>query len=123
MTLSDTAPGKLVNLLSNDVNRFEVLSVFNCTVVHKTNKKLSDFFLYFSSYTVNSLWTSPLSAVIATYFLYVETGLAGMVGLMIIMIVAPLQSNYTPRRRTVNSFSSIEIRAFLFVLHACRLCG
>lgn len=29
MTFSDTAPGKLVNLLSNDVNRFEVLSVFN----------------------------------------------------------------------------------------------
>lgn len=34
-------------------------------------------------------------AVIATYFLYAEAGLAGMVGLMIILIVAPLQSKYT----------------------------
>lgn len=34
-------------------------------------------------------------AAIATYFLYREAGLAGMIGLMIILIVAPLQSKYT----------------------------
>lgn len=69
MTFCDTAAGKLVNLLSNDVNRFETVSL-----------------------CVNSLWTSPLMAIFATYFLWTETGLAGMVGLLIILIVAPIQS-------------------------------
>lgn len=99
MTFSETAPGKLVNLLSNDVNRFEVLSVYSyrlLIVVCLQNKHIFiAFFLSSSSYTVNSLWTSPLSAVIATYFLWQEAGLSGIVGVMIILIVAPLQSKYT----------------------------
>lgn len=45
MTFGDTAPGKLVNLLSNDVNRFELVSM-----------------------CVNSLWTSPLMAIIGICF-------------------------------------------------------
>lgn len=72
MTFSDNsvAPGKLVNLLSNDINRFETVS-----------------------YTINSLWTSPFMAIIGTYFLWTETGVAGLVGLFIILVVVPLQSN------------------------------
>lgn len=73
MTFSDNsvAPGKLVNLLSNDLNRFDVVS-----------------------YCINSLWTSPLNATIATYLLWNEAGWAGMVGLLMILAVIPLQSDF-----------------------------
>lgn len=69
--LSETAPGKLVNLLSNDVNRFDVLSV----VMH-------------------SWWTSPLMAIGGTYILWTEIGWSGIIGIAIVFIVVVIQSNY-----------------------------
>lgn len=71
-TLSDTSPGKLVNLLSNDVNRFEL-----------------------ASYTVNSLWTSPIMTTIATYIIWKEVGISGIVGVLIVLSVVPLQSKFS----------------------------
>lgn len=70
--LSETAPGKLVNLLSNDVNRFDVISV----VMH-------------------SWWTSPLMTICATYILWTEIQWAGMIGIAIVFVIVPIQSKYT----------------------------
>ncbi|CAO1401294.1 unnamed protein product [Diamesa serratosioi] len=67
--LGDTAPGKIVNLLSNDVSRFDVVSVF-----------------------IHSLWLAPLLSIIIGYILWVEVGYAGLVGIIIVFIVTPIQS-------------------------------
>lgn len=69
--LTDTAPGKLVNLLSNDVNRFDIISVL-----------------------VNPLWCSPVMTIIAAYILWVEVRWAGMIGMAIVFLIVPIQSNY-----------------------------
>lgn len=67
--LSDTAPGKLVNLLSNDVNRFDIVSV----VMHP-------------------LWTSPIMTIIAGFILWNEIRFAGMIGMAIVFLIVPIQS-------------------------------
>ncbi|XP_052868167.1 ATP-binding cassette sub-family C member 4-like [Anopheles cruzii] len=67
--LGDTAPGKVVNLLSNDVNRFDIVSVF-----------------------LHSMWSAPLLAIIIGILLYIEIGVAGLIGMVVIAIVTPIQS-------------------------------
>lgn len=67
--LGDTAPGKVVNLLSNDVNRFDIVSI-----------------------VINAMWAAPLMTLIAGYLLWQEVQWAGMFGLAIVFIVVPLQS-------------------------------
>lgn len=67
--LGDTAPGKIVNLLSNDVNRFEIVSI-----------------------VCNAMWSAPLMTIIAGVLLWQEVQWAGMFGLIVVFIVVPLQS-------------------------------
>lgn len=67
--LHDTSPGKLVNLLSNDVSQFDLVSL-----------------------RVNSLWISPLFMVIALYFLWQELQWGAILGFCVIFTVMPLQS-------------------------------
>ncbi|GAB0087983.1 hypothetical protein DMENIID0001_023560 [Sergentomyia squamirostris] len=66
--LGDTAPGKIVNLLSNDVNRFDLVSVL-----------------------IHMMWASPLVAMIVGYLLWLEVGWAGFVGIVVVFTVVPLQ--------------------------------
>lgn len=66
--LGDTAPGKVVNLLSNDVNRFDIVSMF-----------------------IHAMWTAPLMTLIIGYLLWGEIGWAGMVGIAIVFVVVPIQ--------------------------------
>ncbi|KAK0161584.1 hypothetical protein PV327_010040 [Microctonus hyperodae] len=67
--LGETAPGKIVNLVANDVNRFDLVSVF-----------------------FHHMWSAPLSTLIIGYFLYVEAGYAGILGIGAVFIVVPIQS-------------------------------
>ncbi|KAJ8979911.1 hypothetical protein NQ317_005347 [Molorchus minor] len=67
--LGETASGKIVNLLSNDVSRFDIVSIF-----------------------IHHMWIAPTSALVVTYFLYVEAGYAGAIGILPVFLVVPLQS-------------------------------
>lgn len=67
--LGETAPGKVVNLLSNDVNRFEWVSL-----------------------CLNSMWIAPLLSFIIACLLWKEIGVAGLIGIAIIFVVVPIQS-------------------------------
>uniref|UniRef100_A0A336LQQ2 CSON001219 protein n=1 Tax=Culicoides sonorensis TaxID=179676 RepID=A0A336LQQ2_CULSO len=67
--LGDTSPGKVVNLLSNDVNRFDIVSVF-----------------------IHSMWSAPLLTVIVGYLLWIESGWGGLIGMFVIFIVTPIQA-------------------------------
>uniref|UniRef100_A0A182RUC1 Uncharacterized protein n=1 Tax=Anopheles funestus TaxID=62324 RepID=A0A182RUC1_ANOFN len=67
--LGDTSPGKMVNLMSNDVNRFDI-----------------------ASYLVCFMWTSPLVMLLAALLLWYEIGWSGVMGLIAIVIITPIQS-------------------------------
>jgi ATP-binding cassette subfamily C (CFTR/MRP) protein 4 len=67
--LADTASGKVVNLLSNDVSRFDIVSM----VIHH-------------------MWVAPTSALIVAYLLYDSAGYAGIIGIAPVFLVVPLQS-------------------------------
>ncbi|CAK9815097.1 Probable multidrug resistance-associated protein lethal(2)03659 [Anthophora plagiata] len=67
--LGETAPGKVVNLVANDVNRFDLVSIF-----------------------IHHMWSAPLSALIIAYFLYIEAGYSGLIGIAAVFIVVPIQS-------------------------------
>lgn len=66
--LSETAPGELVNLLSNDVNRFDTL------------------------FCLHPLWISPLATITAAFILWREIQWAGIIGVAIIVFFTPIQS-------------------------------
>lgn len=67
--LSETASGKVVNLLSNDVSRFDIVSIF-----------------------IHHMWVAPTSTLIVMYFLWSQAGYAGIVGIIPVFFVVPLQS-------------------------------
>ncbi|XP_055302579.1 ATP-binding cassette sub-family C member 4-like isoform X2 [Sitodiplosis mosellana] len=75
--LGGTAPGKVVNLLSNDVNRFDWVTMF-----------------------LNSMWTAPLLTLIVGILLWIEIGIAGIIGIVIVFIVVPIQS-YTGKLSSI----------------------
>lgn len=67
--LGETSPGKVVNLLSNDVSRFEYIFM-----------------------NLNSIWIAPTLAFIVGCLLWNEIGFAGLIGIATIFIIVPLQS-------------------------------
>lgn len=69
--IGQTSPGKMVNLLTNDVNRF-------------------DWALYF----FHALWISPLLTIFVAYLVWFEIGLPGLIGIAVVFAVVPLLSEY-----------------------------
>lgn len=67
--LGETAPGKVVNLVANDVNRFDLVSIF-----------------------IHHMWSAPISMLIIAYFLYTEAGYSGLIGIAAVSVVVPIQS-------------------------------
>lgn len=79
----ETAPGKVVNLLSNDVGRFDYASIL-----------------------VNALWMAPLLTLIIGVLLWQEIGWAGVIGIMIVFVIVPIQS-VSKQKFTTNIFRMI----------------
>ncbi|XP_039296024.1 probable multidrug resistance-associated protein lethal(2)03659 [Nilaparvata lugens] len=67
--LGETTVGQIVNLLSNDVNRYDIACIF-----------------------AHYLWIGPLETVIVTYFLWQEIGVASLVGVAALLVAIPLQA-------------------------------
>lgn len=70
LKLSQTAlrENAVVNLLSNDVNRFDLISVL-----------------------LHYMWSAPLMAIIITYILWQEARWAGMIGLAVVFTIVTIQ--------------------------------
>ncbi|XP_076757725.1 putative multidrug resistance-associated protein lethal(2)03659 isoform X1 [Xylocopa sonorina] len=66
--LGETTIGQAVNLLSNDVNRFDV------AIIH-----------------LHYLWIGPLETFIITYFMYQEVEVSALFGVAILLLFIPLQ--------------------------------
>ncbi|XP_039296327.1 multidrug resistance-associated protein 4-like [Nilaparvata lugens] len=67
--LGETTVGQIVNLLSNDVNRYDIACI-----------------------STHYLWIGPLETVIVTYFLWQEIGVASLVGVAALLVAIPLQA-------------------------------
>ncbi|XP_055544991.1 ATP-binding cassette sub-family C member 4-like isoform X1 [Wyeomyia smithii] len=67
--LGDTSPGKVVNLLSNDVNRFDIVA-----------------------YLVCYMWSAPLLTIVVVILLWYEVGWAGPLGILTIFAITLFQS-------------------------------
>lgn len=65
----EASTGKIVNLMSNDVNRFESMLKFG-----------------------NALWYSPILTIVVGYLLWLEVRWAGLIGMAIVFIIVPIQS-------------------------------
>lgn len=66
--LGETTAGQIVNLLSNDVNRFDVAVIF-----------------------VHYLWLGPLETIIVAYFLWNIVGVSALIGVASLLLFIPLQ--------------------------------
>lgn len=67
-SIGETNVGQIVNLLSNDVNRFDMVISF-----------------------MNYLWIGPLGTIVATYFLWQEIGVSSLFGILVLIMFIPLQ--------------------------------
>ncbi|CAG9859549.1 unnamed protein product [Phyllotreta striolata] len=67
--LGDTASGKIVNLLSNDVSRFDLVS-----------------------FLLNQMWAGPCAGLIVMVLLYRDAGYAGIIGIFAVFAIVLLQA-------------------------------
>lgn len=84
--------GKVVNLLSNDVNRFD----------------LALRFLHF-------LWVTPLQTILFSYFLWREIGVSSLFGVAIWLLSTALQGSYVSNNcnQSVDTVSWKSVNAWL----------
>lgn len=66
--MSDGLAGQAINLMSNDVSRFDYMVCF-----------------------VVNLWNAPLGAIGAGYFIFDQIGIAGLVGIGVLIFSMPAQ--------------------------------
>ncbi|XP_031850164.1 putative multidrug resistance-associated protein lethal(2)03659 isoform X2 [Nomia melanderi] len=66
--LGETTVGQAVNLLSNDVNRFDIAIIF-----------------------LHYLWIGPLETIIIMYFMYTEVQESAFIGVALLLMFVPLQ--------------------------------
>ncbi|XP_050293465.1 probable multidrug resistance-associated protein lethal(2)03659 [Anthonomus grandis grandis] len=66
--LAETTVGQMVNLISNDVSRFE-----NC------------------AFSIQFLWLAPLETIIVLVVMYFNTGYTGMIGVLVLLAFIPFQ--------------------------------
>lgn len=67
----DGINGRLINLLSNDLGKFDIAMCF-----------------------VHDLWKGPAEAILLGYFIYLEIGIAGIIGMAFLLSFIPLQGEY-----------------------------
>lgn len=67
--LGETTAGQVVNLLSNDVNRFDVAVLF-----------------------AHQLWVGPFETIICTYMMYLQVGVSAAFGVLVLIMFIPFQS-------------------------------
>ncbi|XP_053685732.1 ATP-binding cassette sub-family C member 4 [Sabethes cyaneus] len=68
-TNTDGLSGKIINLLSNDVSKFDVALAF-----------------------VHDLWKGPSECLLLGYFIYLEIGYSGLLGMAFLLSFIPLQA-------------------------------
>ena len=68
--LGETTAGQIVNLMSNDVNRFDVAVIF-----------------------LHYLWIGPIETLVVTYLMWMEVGPSAAIGVASLLFFIPLQGD------------------------------
>ncbi|XP_014720342.2 ATP-binding cassette sub-family C member 4 [Equus asinus] len=102
VAMGKTTTGQIVNLLSNDVNKFDQVTIF----------------LHF-------LWAGPLQAIAVTGLLWMEIGISCLAGMAVLVILLPLQSCFGKLfsyfRSKTATFTDIRIRTMNEVITGIRI--
>ncbi|KAM6180104.1 ATP-binding cassette sub-family C member 4 isoform 2-T2 [Erethizon dorsatum] len=102
MAMGKTTTGQIVNLLSNDVNKFDQVTIF----------------LHF-------LWAGPLQAIVVTALLWVEIGVSCLAGMAVLIVLLPLQSCigklFSSLRSKTAAFTDARIRTMNEVITGIRI--
>ncbi|KAM6178581.1 ATP-binding cassette sub-family C member 4 isoform 2-T2 [Rhynchocyon petersi] len=100
--MGKTTTGQIVNLLSNDVNKFDQVTIF----------------LHF-------LWAGPLQAIAVTALLWMEIGISCLAGMAVLIILLPLQSCigklFSSLRSKTATFTDLRIRTMNEVITGIRI--
>lgn len=70
-SLDQTSTGQILNLISNDINRFDTSLLF-----------------------IPFLLAGPIETVVVTYFLWQEVGVSSILGVATMIMFIPLQCQY-----------------------------
>lgn len=70
--MGHTTAGQVVNLLSNDVNRFDVVPIF-----------------------MHYLWIGPLETALCSYLMWRDMGWSALMGVATLLLTIPLQGKFT----------------------------
>nr|XP_033806273.1 multidrug resistance-associated protein 4 isoform X3 [Geotrypetes seraphini] len=100
--MGQTTIGQIVNLLSNDVNKFDQATVF----------------LHF-------VWAGPLQAIAVTVLLWIEIGPSCLAGMAVLVVLIPLQTCFgrlfTSLRSKTAAFTDSRIRIMNEVISGMRI--
>ncbi|EDV91221.1 probable multidrug resistance-associated protein lethal(2)03659 [Drosophila grimshawi] len=83
--LGDTSIGQVVNLLSNDVGRFDSVLV-----------------------NLHYIWLGPLELVVITYLMFEKIGVACFFGIALMLLVMPLQSYLAKKTSTLRLHTALR---------------
>ncbi|XP_057563694.1 ATP-binding cassette sub-family C member 4-like isoform X2 [Hippopotamus amphibius kiboko] len=101
LAMGKTTTGQIVNLLSNDVNKFDQVTMF----------------LHF-------LWVGPLQAIAVTALLWMETGISCLAGMAVLIFLLLLQSCigklFSSLRSKTAAFTDSRIRTMSEVITGIR---
>uniref|UniRef100_A0A7M4FK98 Multidrug resistance-associated protein 4 n=1 Tax=Crocodylus porosus TaxID=8502 RepID=A0A7M4FK98_CROPO len=100
--MAKTTTGQIVNLLSNDVNKFDQVTIF----------------LHF-------LWAGPLQAIAVTVLLWIEIGPSCLAGMAVLIILLPLQTCigrlFSSFRSRTAAFTDVRIRTMNEVITGIKI--
>ena len=96
VTIGKLSIGHIVNLASNDVQRFDLVRAshtYQCShVTYRCTCTVRGFFLLFQAFVfLPYLVISPLHVIVVTYLIYVEVGWTAFLTTGFIVLQVPLQ--------------------------------
>uniref|UniRef100_A0A8B9VUZ1 Multidrug resistance-associated protein 4 n=1 Tax=Anas zonorhyncha TaxID=75864 RepID=A0A8B9VUZ1_9AVES len=102
VAMAKTTTGQIVNLLSNDVNKFDQVTIF----------------LHF-------LWAGPIQAVAVTVLLWMEIGPSCLAGMAVLIILLPVQTCigrlFSSLRSKTAAFTDVRIRTMNEVISGMKI--
>ena len=83
--------GRIVNLASNDVHRFDQVLINNRS--YSTIDVIPSFISLIIQSTLfyHHLWVGPIHLTLVTYFIYMEIGPTSIVAMFLVILQVPLQ--------------------------------
>ncbi|KAH8359400.1 hypothetical protein KR093_006524 [Drosophila rubida] len=85
LALSDTSIGQVVNLLSNDVGRFDSVLA-----------------------TIHYIWLGPLQLIVITYLMYEKIGVSCLFGIVLMLIFTPLQAGLAKKTLALRLLTAVR---------------